>query len=383
MNPFKLFLMTSKRLLKTPAFIAVLFVMPLFALLVKGLIKKDDSILKVGFCFEESSFSDSDTCEKIKEEILDKNGIFNFQFFEDERDLMDSYEAGKMGVAWVIAGNPHEKFDEMAKADRLMPLVRVYYKEDTIPVRFAGEILSGICYKYFAYSSYVTFMDRDAGVSLSDDALKDNYEKIEIKDDLYSSVKSGEKVLQKDDGLFMQPFRGILGIWLLMCIFIGGLYYAEDVKKGCFSNVSLEKRKLIPFIYCGAAAVFTSVLYVTELGFMGLFGDLIKETTGLITVVVMDILWVTLVVNVIKSDIIYALGGILWLLNILCCNIFIAIPGFEKAGFLFPVYHYLKFMDKPSTFVYCVYYIVVLMALNLLLRHLPQLQLPILRRKQR
>ncbi|MGN1095376.1 MAG: ABC transporter permease, partial [Eubacteriales bacterium] len=263
------YLLWNKRLLKKPAFIAVIILIPLlvFSMSVAG--KEESGVVSVALARTDNS--DTLSLEVINS-LTKSSGLVKFTVCDTPDDAASLVKNGKADAAWIFPSDLKGKiasFTETMNSRRAF--VTVIEREETLVLQMAREKLYAAIYPYTSRALCIGFIRKDvAGLDLmSDETIMEYYDSVKSQgDDLFGFIyENGRKA---DTGYLTYPLRGLLSVLTV----VGGLavtmFYMKDEKKGVFAHVPFGKRPIIAFLYHLTAVADIAVISLIALIISGL-----------------------------------------------------------------------------------------------------------------
>lgn len=278
MKAFDFFLrgwLIQKRLLRKYSFLFLLVLPLLFAAGLSRLAKEESGIASIALYLPKSD----PTAEQVGERLLGRESVFRFLSCESGEAAVELVETGEADAAWLFSDEMEEELRELARKQRVRPLVKVVERRDSVPLILAREALSAAVYPAFSYAVYESYVVEELGFEeLDKEALRRTYESVAVSGSLFQMVYPDGSTGGTEDFTYVQaPLRGILAIWLTFLGFTAALFFMQDEERGVYGRLSGIRRFLA---FYGVGAVFlldgtALLLLCCRLG--GVFTDLRRE----------------------------------------------------------------------------------------------------------
>ncbi len=254
----------NKRLLKRPSFLAVLLIIPLISLFVVFMSDKESGIVKIALAKEDSK---SITAQKLISDLESDEGLINFRTFETPEQAKRALISGEVEGAWI--------FPKDSKNDYV---VKIFEREETIPLRLSREKLCSVVYSEASKKLYVNFIRKNVEelneISAEKlEAFYDNGVSGDYNDLFEFSSVSDNKI--EEERYLESPVRGMLAVLIIFAGLSIACVYIIDDKNGFFLFFGSKKRittaifyqavSMIPVVAVALISVFISSLSVSFL----------------------------------------------------------------------------------------------------------------------
>ncbi|MBR1659830.1 MAG: hypothetical protein IJ705_05890 [Oscillospiraceae bacterium] len=217
--------MLEKRLLLHPAVPALLLLVPLLALGLRGAAGRDRGIVSVALRAGDA-FS-----QGIVEALAAERGVLRCTVCETEDEARNMVSAGKADAAWIFSDRAETELQRHVEGRRA-ELVTVVEREDNVYLMLAREKLYATLYPALSRTAYARFlMEQTFADGLPDTAFADFYDRKSPERRLVSlayadgSVDSGE-------GYLLSPVRGLLAVGVTLAGLAGAALLLEDRRRG-------------------------------------------------------------------------------------------------------------------------------------------------------
>lgn len=397
------FWMSCKRYMCRVSFVVILLVLPAAAWCIRGLEKRDESVIRIAVCVqdagkEDACAEDTERTESIEgtestegtegtesarppleTELMEclissddgsDPGMFRFYACEDERQLREDVEARRAECGYVFAGDLRRRMDER----NYRRCIEVYTAPSTVTAKLASEVV---------FAAMISLYDRElfqryvAESPVFDEVIKDGgydrrvlaeegdrlYEKWMNNGDTFrfvyrqsdASGRNTDVDADEDVGVDTDvesapavfPVRGIVAVYVLIVGLYGAAVNVEDEKKGLF----------LPLFYglrtsCRVAALAGPVVLAAMSGLVSIYSgqcgrELWREAAAM-SVYVLAVVAFSWILRLFcrRAEIICCLIPFFLVGSLVFCPVFVDIgrylPEFSAAGKLFLPTYYLK-----------------------------------------
>lgn len=271
----------QKRLLKKPGFIIILLLIPVIAVSVTAIAKKDTGILRIAVYPGKGTDSAS---KAVLTRIKEHEDIINFRYFKNPSSAKDTVKHGKADVAWIFPDNLKSTVTEYIENPTSdVKLVNIFIMEENIPTKLSGELLFGAVFPEISKEIYLDYMNNDLDLKekISEKELLDVYNKIDTDTAVIKFVDAEGKVTEKTKFL-VSPIRGILSIFIMISALASAMYFYSDSEMGAFTIMPRRRRLFLLFCSVFFGAFDCAVVSFVSLLFTPLFTSFFAETVSLL-----------------------------------------------------------------------------------------------------
>lgn len=367
------FRLMMKRMIKKPAFLLFLLILPLVSFLIDRSGQGERSGMAAGICLETGEMGiEAQEAEKMRQAFLsalqEQEGILQFPLYEDEEEMREDVKKGELDCGVFMRRDLWSGLDTDAWQDT----ITLYVTASSGMTEIVKEKIASIVFtiyseknyrNYIAESEAFTAAEETAGreeiVSFAETAYETHLLDGSTFAFQYSGNSGGirEAVPAASPASF--PLRGILAV----CIFLSGLCGLltdwkdrEEKRFVRFAPPAMTTmvNVWIPTIYTSAAALFalwlTGQTAFSETGYSdgttGMFAGIGKETGALLFYQFLIVIYCSIIrVALKKQEMIAAAIPLLTLASIVCCPVWIRLavyfPFFRVLEKLFPATYYL------------------------------------------
>lgn len=340
-----------KRLIKNPAFICVLIIMPLLVTMFNNVDTKEEKRILVGVYHEEEDLSKL-ICEKLK----NKEGYIKFLIYDNEDKMREAVETKKLECAYIFPSDFKERLDNY----KIKKCITCIESPSTILSSLSDEVVfAGIIGEYgkdiavdFAKENNIVVGD---GAYSSENVAR-NYERFNTPGKTFSidykyAETDGVNAGEIKDTTITYVIHGIVSVLILISGLFGAIKWFEDEKRGFYSSFNSEIKVGIGFIsilaptvvmaLSGIATIYLSKTYTymsREIIAMGLYVLLVCGFSYLLKLGVKSETDICVILPVIT------IGSLIF------CPVFIDvskfIPFISWANKLFPPFYYLNGISR-------------------------------------
>lgn len=368
-----------KRMLKKPAFMLFLLILPLMSFLIDRLGQGESEGMLVGICLVaedgeiETEEQGTEAAEgNMRQEFLsvlqEQEGILQFQIYEEESKMQNAVETGEVDCGVLLRENLWDGLDTGAWQDT----ITLYATSSSNMTEIVKEKIASVVFTLYSEKNYVNYVAQSEAFAAA--------EETSARADIVSFAKAAYETHLLDGSTFAFQYRGDSGNNSLMpdelpertstfrlrgilavCIFLSGLCGLltdwkdrEEKRFVRFAPPVLTTMVNIwlPTIYTSVVALFSLLLtgqavFSGDSGRMaGLLTGLGKEIGALVFYQFLIVLYCSIIRVVLKKqEMIAAAIPLLTLASIVCCPVWIRLavylPFFRVLEKFFPVTYYL------------------------------------------
>jgi len=278
---FLWFYMFAKRLILRWSFVVILCLIPLLIWGANAAMKGESGILTIYLCADENNSAANDVIDNIqngKSSILFKRSC-------SIDESLKALEQKKADAVWYFEDDFSEKLDKYASGKTKKPVVKVFEREDTIPLRLSRERLYGGIFGKFAYSVYRNFVYSEYFTEdeVPEEIIKKYPGQRGGDKELVVMETLGESSAQTDSKAYLvMPIRGLLALLTVLCGFASVMVFLGDKKSGKFDWLTPRKQILPGFAQCLAGVILSAVAVFVALFVSGIWTTFLKETVSMI-----------------------------------------------------------------------------------------------------
>ncbi|MBP3474848.1 MAG: hypothetical protein J6K48_00795 [Lachnospiraceae bacterium] len=263
----------SKRLLKQPAFIGLLLLVPILGCAVGVLEQEDSGGAVVAVCVEKSEWSEQilSKLQDISASNPEGSSVLQYEFYDSDMEVQRAVLMSEADCGFVIA----EDIAQCVKADDWHKSISVYETASSSITGMAKERIAGVIFQLYSENCYREYME--AVVQSEDFAAEYDPEEIvsfaghayethladgstfsfvyRENDDDPRSQYNGDTGVGNDTSVF--PIKGVFAVLIFISGMCGMLEYEKDKKEKRFLRLAPNWMTYIVNIWI--PTVFTSL----------------------------------------------------------------------------------------------------------------------------
>ncbi len=269
------YLMLTKRLFCKFSFVILLCCIPIMILVTNYAMSGESGVLTVMLCSEDKDSG----AEEIINSLLNEDSVILFKYSDNPQSAIDEVKQHKADAVWCFEDDFSQKITAYATHKSTQPIVKVYEREDSIPLQLSKEKLYGAIYSSFSYEVYKNFVYSElVDVNqLSEKELEAYFNGTKTRDDIVELEKREVASTNKNAGYLLAPLRGIMALLVVLCGLAAAMYYLKDKREGKFDWMPYSKRIIPAFAQCLAAVVPAGVAVLASIYIGGIARDVISE----------------------------------------------------------------------------------------------------------
>ena len=337
----------TKRLIKRPAFLIILALIPIFAFSLSGVSGEESGFVHVAMVQEDKTDS---AASNIIKELKANNKIAKITVLDSDEEAKEMLLEGKVDTAWVFKSNLISRAAKIAAGEK-ETLVSIYLCEDNTFTRAAREKLLGSLFPLVSYELYKTSAEK-IDFEFTDEELLAAYDAYKSDEGLidYGFINSSQAVPKKSDFL-TAPLRGLLCTVIMLCGLAAALYFNNDDREGTFSNLSPSVKGAV-FLANNLAATLISGIFVSvALALAGDYAGFWRESLLMLLFVLATTGFCTLLGALLRTPQKMAVAlPVTLILSVALSPVFFNVKRFKLFQSFLPLYHYL-YGKNDSRFV--------------------------------
>ena len=357
---FLWFRMLSKRLLVRWSFCVILLSIPLAVWGMQCIMSGESGILTIFLC---GSKDNTSACE-VMDYIKNSKSSLLFKKSFSLKESLRSLNAGEADAVWYFDDDFNKKAEDYASGKNTVPVVKVFEREDTTPLKLSREKLFSGINKRISYSVcrnflYDEFFDKD---EITEEKIREYIKSRDNKKDIVTvRTQQGKAVTAADEYLVM-PVRGILSLIVMVGGMSSAIVFTDDRKKGRFCRVSFKNHIIPAFAQCLAGTAMSALAAFVALRFSGLWLGFLKECFAMLLFVVASTGFCLNLCAIFNSPLkLASFVPLITVLMLVLSPIFFDVPAFRHIKLLLPTYYYLncltdiKYVLKFLCYIPCGY----------------------------
>lgn len=339
------FVLLNKRLFKKYSFLLILCLVPLLVGGLRMAASQDRGIVAIALAMENS---EDPLAVQVLEGLKEDNGVLRYVVCDTPKEARELVTSGRADAAWIFPENLEVSLRTAAAVKKVVPVVTVIERGDTVSLIFAREVLCSALYPYFSYAVYEDYVRDDLGIDANAQELEEAYLATLVEGNLFQLEYMDGQVVEEGDYL-LAPVRGILALWLVLCGFAASMYFLQDEREGFFARTQ-EKRKIwASFAVHGVLLLDAAVVLLAACALAGVFTLPGRELLSAALFVFCVLAFCNLVrllcgtVERLGVCIPILLAGMAVL-----CPVFLNIGGWRAVKYLLPPYYYLMSIHRTE-----------------------------------
>ena len=264
----------SKRLLRRPGYLAVLLLIPLFALALALFSRQESGVVTVALCLEEPADAAART---TAERLLNAESILRCSAYPDPEAAREAVRSGQADAAWILPADLEKRLDFFARYGS-GGSITVVEREENVFLMLAREKLYAALYPELSFSVFRNFLVNELGAdALPEEALRGAYAGRFTAEELIRFTYVDGSEIEPGGRYLTAPLRGILALLLLLCDLASGMYCYREEREESFVWLSRPKRRLLPLLCHLTAMVPAALAVLAALYLSGLWMGLGRE----------------------------------------------------------------------------------------------------------
>lgn len=333
----------SKRLLRKPAFLILLLLVPLLSGAMAAVAKQEKSFVDIALVCA----TDDPAAQRSAARLMHADSLVRCTTYATEAEARAAVARAQADAAWIFRDDVSDALSRYTSNRGTRGAVLVVEREETVFLRLAREQLFAALYPEVSRTLFRSYLIGRLGAP--EDAPQEFF-------DYYYTYYSAEEpviVFERDDGsvpkpdadYLVTPMRGLLALLLLLTGLASGMYYNADERRESFLRLGAAGRRFLPFLYHLTALFPMALVILLALRLAGLLTDLPREIGLLLLYCVSASVFSELVRKLCRSQaLLGALIPVLMALMLALCPVFLdlRIPALEPVRRLLPPYYYLS-----------------------------------------
>ncbi|MBP5288459.1 MAG: hypothetical protein J6Z79_01120 [Clostridia bacterium] len=335
-----------KRILKKPAFLAILALTPLLALGLSLSAKSNNGMMTAAIWWDSSDAY----AAAFGEECLAKNGVIRTVRCDTPEQARRMLENGDATVVWLLSEDFESHLQNFVKGKGDSVIMTIVLREQNAVSDLTRDRLFAML---FPRLSYTLFRERVMAMNPdpvpTEEELRANYLNTADSSDLIQFLDVRGETVQVERFL-LSPVRGILSLLIVEGGIAAAIFCAEDEKTGVYGGLPRGRQIpakllsiLLPMADLSLAAILS--LWITGL-LTNLFYELILHLLFLLAAGGFCLVLLALL----RDPRRLALAAFLTAIATLALTpVFVDVGGLDYLSALLPTYHYLRGVNIPST----------------------------------
>lgn len=234
-----------KRLLRRPAYMAVLLLVPLFAVAIALFSRQESGVLTIALALEDPN---DPAAQAAVGRLTGEESILLFEIVEDEDSARESVRSGRSDAAWIFRAGLEKKLERFAQRGHAAA-VTVLEREDSVFLRLAREKLFAAIYPETSFALFKDYLASELGAEeLDRDVLQRYYASGAMADEILRFETLEGEPIDTGDSYLTAPLRGVMALLLVLCGMASGLYCYQEEQNGSYTWLSVRARRWLPLL---------------------------------------------------------------------------------------------------------------------------------------
>ena len=242
---FRWWALLTKRLLRRPGYLAVLLLIPLFALSLSFFTREDSGAVTVALVLADP---DDPVAAATARRLQAGESVLRCEPVSSEEEARELVRRGKADAAWLLDEDLTAKLRGYVRYGR-GGCITVVEREENVFLRVSREKLFGSVYPELSFLLFQSFAENELGLSdLTEAELRGYYSSGFSAQELLRFTYLDGTEVEASGSYLTAPLRGILALLLLLGAMASGLYCYGDERAECFVWLPGWKRALLPVL---------------------------------------------------------------------------------------------------------------------------------------
>ena len=341
-----------KRLIKNPAFICMLIIMPLLITMFNKVDTKEEKNILVGVYYEEEDLSKL-ICENLK----NKEGYIKFLVYDNKDEMIEAVENKKLECAYIFPSDFKERLDNY----KIKKCITCIESPSTILSSLSDEVVfAGIIGEYGKNIAVDFAKENNIGDGAnSNENIARNYEKFNTPGKTFSIdykyiETDGSNSTGIKDKTTTYVIHGIVSVLILISGLFGAVKWFDDEKMGLYSSFSSEAKVIIGFISILAPTMLMALSGIITIYLSNTHTYMSREIIAIGLYVLLVCGFSYLLKLFVKSGTdICAILPVITIGSLIFCPVFIDaskfIPFISWINKLFPSFYYLNGISRGGS----------------------------------
>ena len=334
----------TKRLLRRPAFWALLACVPLLAGALTLAARQESGIVRVAlFCPDDAA------ARRSADRLLASDSLVRCTEYETETAARAAVQSGSADAAWLFRAETGDELERFAARRGTRGAVVVVEREDTVFLRLAREQLAAALYPEASRALFRQYLTEVLGADPeSPDTFFERYYSTRVEDDpiIVFTHLDGSPA---NDSYLVAPVRGLLALLLCLTGLASAMAYDGDVRREVFLRLRAPLRRLLPLLAHFTALAPMGLAVLLALRLSGLLGAWPRELGAMLLYCAACAAFSELLRKLCRSAArLGALIPALMALMLALCPIFFDVGRLEWLRRLLPPYYYLNAVHTGS-----------------------------------
>ncbi|MBQ3865435.1 MAG: hypothetical protein II776_00925 [Clostridia bacterium] len=363
-------LLLQKRVLRRPAFLVILLLIPLltagFVLASDG----DGGIYTIALIRDENDPEAVAFCD----ELVGSRGIFILKIMEDEELARELVERGEISYAWIFPPGFRDRLRAVIAGDTSRPPVVVVEQEEAPLHAMTRERLFTYLFPKLSFELFrARILAMEPDPVPTDEELERMYRSAVIEEDVMAFVDLEGRPASSD--VVTSPLRGMLSLLILEGGLAAAVFCAGDVKNGVFLRQPRSRQRLVTLAAVTLPMLDLALAVFLSLCVSGLTADPLRDLLMLLLFVPAGAGLALLLLAVLRSSKRLGFSAMFTAVATLAlCPVFLEVDSLKALSALLPATHYVRAVQAPGTAWSLVLYAAVTLAASFLFSLIPERQ---------
>ncbi len=337
----------NKRLLKKPAFLIILLLVPSLVFGVALFDKEDSGALTIALTAEDP---DDPIAAEITSSLDGSSKLIRFVMCSNAEEAYSLVKNGTVDSAWIFHESLEEKIDKFTgQIHNRNAFVTVIQREETVLLQLSREKLYAALYPYEAFSVYKNYLIDELSEipTLSVEDYHAYYDAINAPGGDLFEFSYADPTESTEDAQNMSyllaPMRGLLSVLIILGGLAASMFYMQDAALGKFDWIPEHSRPLFAAIYHFIAIFDVVVVSLIAILVSGISVSLHREILLLVLYVILSTGFCLVVMQLCKN--LHTLGAVIPVLIVLMialCPVFFNVNALRAISYFLPPFYYLN-----------------------------------------
>lgn len=336
-----------KRLIKNPAFICILIMMPLLVTMFNRVNSKEERSILVGVYYEKDELSKI-VCENLK----DKEGYIKFLIYNNKDEMTNEVQAKKLECAYIFPSDFKDRLDNY----KIKKVITCIETPSTIISSLSDEVVFSEIIREYGKNIAVDFAkEKNIVVDNGGNNIKNiskNYERFNTPESTFSidyKYINTDKIdsAKTSDKTTTYVIHGIVSVLILISSLLGAVKWFGDEIRGLYSSFNSTEKIIIGFISILAPTMLMALSGIITIYLSNAYNYISREIISMILYVLLAVGFSYLIKLLVRSGTdICAMLPVITIGTLIFCPVFIDasifIPFVSWVNKLLPAFYYLE-----------------------------------------
>ena len=264
----------TKRLLRRPAFWAMLLCIPLLAGALALAARQERGVVSIALVCP----AETGAARRSADRLLHSDSLVRCTEYADEAAARSAVERGEADAAWIFRDSADGELERFAAGRGTKGAVLVMEREETVFLRLAREQLAAALYPEASRALFRNYLTEFLGadVNASDALIEDYYTTDEADAPIIVFSRLDGSEAEAADYL-TAPLRGLLALLLSVTALASAMGFCADERRETFLRLRAPLRRALPLLVHCTALLPVGLASLLALRIAGLLGPLPRE----------------------------------------------------------------------------------------------------------